>query len=154
MDGFRFRWRCVAVAGLLSFLALFAAWRLSHSWIVWYKPGRQMIAFHYGAIGLFDDPGSTLKLSPWSLDAWHAKQQASPCTIWWPEVQVAGSRSVVFSWYPLWPLVAAAGFVTIAGVVRPMLLHWTHCRGCGYRRMGITYDVPCPECGEIPRTLR
>ena len=154
MDALRFRWRCVAVIGLASFLALYATWHVSHSWMIWYQPGSRLIALHYGAIGVFDDPGSKLNLSRWSVDAWHARRDVTPCTIWWPEVQVVGTRSVVYSWYPIWPLVAAAGVVTLVGVARPRLLHWTRCRGCGYRRIGITYDQPCPECGEVPRTLR
>ena len=150
MDGFRYRWRCIAAVGMLCFLTFFAIWHFSHKWMVWYQPRSLTIALHYGAIGFVRDPSIRFTHSLWSAEAWHATRMSSPCTIWFPEVD--SSDRTTRAWYPLWPLVAISGIMTLVGVTRPYLLHWTRCRGCGYRRAGITYDLPCPECGCIPKT--
>ena len=57
-------------------------------------------------------------------------------------------------WYPLWPAIPAGILLAGFSLFRHRLWHWSHCRGCGYKRVGLTYDLPCPECGVVPRRSR
>lgn len=48
---------------------------------------------------------------------------------------------------PLWPVVALAVFGAAWSWRRVLMIRRNGCRRCGYPRLGIPLDAPCPECG-------
>lgn len=73
-------------------------------------------------------------------------------TRWLPELQrgtLAGPPIVTWGMLelPLWPVVAAAGAVALRAQWRVVQIRRSGCHRCGYPRVGIARDAPCPECG-------
>jgi hypothetical protein len=133
---------------VLSAASIAAFWA-SHRWMISYHVGHRCWSLHEGAINWIDSPSNPNMVSPWSGNAWKVSRDDTDSTIWWFEsFRFTNAES---TWAPMWPLIALSLAGTTLSIVKRTTLHWTLCRGCGYRRSGITYDLPCPECGTQPR---
>ena len=146
------RWILLTAVGIALSAGCAAAMMASTRWIISHRAGPSYVCLHYGSIGRGTDASAPATTSPWSIDAWSAARSDSVGIIWVPETTTFPNGSV--RWYPLWPAIPAGILLAGFSLFRHRLWHWSHCRGCGYKRVGLTYDLPCPECGVVPRRSR
>lgn len=146
------RWILLAATGVAVAVASGAGIVASTRWIVTHRAGPSFTCLHYGAIGRGTDASAPPTTSPWSMDAWSAVRSDSFGVIWVPETTSFPNGQV--RWFPLWPGIPIGIFFAGISFSRHRIWHWSHCRGCGYKRSGLTYDLPCPECGVVPRRWR
>lgn len=146
------RWVLLTATGAAVSLACASAMVAGMAWMITHRQGASYTCLHYGAIGRGTDASKATTVSPWSIDAWTAVRSDAGTIIWRPET--TGFANGQVRWFPLWPGIPIGLAISGFSLLRHRLWHWTHCRGCGYRRSGLTYDVPCPECGVVPRRWR
>lgn len=146
------RWILLTAAGVAMAAVCGGAMAASMHWIIVHRAGASYVCLHYGAIGRGVNSSAPATRSPWSIDAWSAVRSDAGLVIWAPETTVFSSGQT--RWWPLWPGVAAGLSLAAFSLLRSRLWHWSRCRGCGYKRVGLTYDLPCPECGVVPRPWR
>ena len=146
------RWIMLIATGVAVAVVSGAGIVAGTQWIVTHRAGPSFTCLHYGAVGRGTDASSPPTNSPWSIDAWSAVRSDSFGIIWVPETTSFPNGQI--RWYPLWPGVIVGILIAGISLLRHRRWHWSHCRGCGYKRTGLTYDLPCPECGIVPRRWR
>jgi hypothetical protein len=146
------RWLVLTAAGVTMSVVSVAAMIAGTRWMITHRAGSSYTCLHYGAIGRGTEASSPTTASPWSMDAWTAVRLDAGSIVWMPET--TGFANGEVRWFPLWPGIPCGLALAGASLLHQRRRHWTHCRGCGYRRVGLTYDLPCPECGVVPRRWR
>jgi hypothetical protein len=144
------RWLCSALSVLLG-----AAWVVS----MWFGvTGTWRTAGHMRTTALFagtlcliliDDPAGepSVKADSWSLHG--------PKAFWrfqWT-VHPQQTNIVIPLWIPFGASLAAAGWLWTTEICRRRRMQTSSCP-CGYDRVGLAPDAPCPECGQTPSPAR
>jgi hypothetical protein len=143
------RWRMLTAIGVIITLAAAGVMYLGTAAMIWHHAGKRCIVLHYGAVGIIRGGGMLSKLDPLDGDAWHMEWHPAASLVTSYEHSTLGGADSI--WIPLWPTVAASALFSLGCAAMYLNLHWSICRRCGYRRHGLDYHSPCPECGENSR---
>ena len=144
------RWGLTALAA-----ALLAAWPLSRWWILRVVfPGECQIYFLRGCLWLYvRNPGPGFHY-PFQPGVYLSKNTNDrPWRVIWSFGLYGGGHGEHVA-MPLWavvPFAVAAAGLAWRGPLRTALRRRRGaCLACGYPRLGLAPESPCPECGTVP----